>query len=148
MLKLAADPKTSVPFLRQHLKPAAPPDAKRVAKLIADLDDKQFTIREKAAAELKKIGGAAAPALRKALDSKPPLEVRRRAQSILEEIDRQILPPERLRVLRAIEALEMIGNDDAKAVLKELAKGAAEDQMTEEAKLSLGRLEKRPAARP
>ena len=42
----------------------------------------------------------------------------------------------------------MIGNDDAKAVLKELAKGAPEDRLTEEAKLSLGRLEKRAASKP
>ena len=51
-------------------------------------------------------------------------------------------------VLRAIEALEMIGTDDAKAMLKELAKGAAEDRLTEEAKLSLGRLERRSPKKP
>ena len=90
----------------------------------------------------------AGPALRKTLKSKPSLELRRRAEAILDAIDKQILPPERLRVLRAIEALEMIGTDDAKAMLKELAKGAAEDRLTEEAKLSLGRLERRSPKKP
>src|SRR5207245_6747121 len=77
ILKLVADPKTSVPFLGKHLKPAAPPDSKRIAQLIADLDDKQFVLREKAVAQLKKLGEPAVPALRKALGSKPPLELRR-----------------------------------------------------------------------
>ncbi|HMC65649.1 MAG TPA: hypothetical protein VKI65_11985, partial [Gemmataceae bacterium] len=148
ILKLAAAPGTSVPFLRKHLKPAVALDAKRIAQLVADLDDNQFAVREKAATGVRQLGEAAAPALRKALERKPSLELRRRAEAILDAIDKQILPPERLRVLRAIEVLEHIGTDGAKAVLKELAKGAPEDRLTEEAKLSLGRLEKRAASKP
>src|SRR5262249_42594622 len=92
----------------------------------------------------------AEPSLRKTLKGRPSLEVRRRVERLLlklENDDQPPLPPARLRELRAIEALEMIGTDKAKAVLKELAKGTPEDRLTEEAKLSLGRLEKRTAAK-
>jgi hypothetical protein len=50
-----------------------------------------------------------------------------------------------LRALRALEILECIGSQEAKAVLQIIAKGAPEARLTIEAKASLGRLEKRTA---
>src|SRR5262249_28749525 len=58
---LSADQQT-VPFLRKHLKPAPPPDRKRLRALIADLDGDEFAVREKAQKELEKIGEDAIPA--------------------------------------------------------------------------------------
>src|SRR5262249_28501254 len=77
---LAADPARSVPYLREGLRPVPSAEAKRLARLIADLDDDQFEVREKAAAELEKQGGAALAALREALDGRPSPEARRRIE--------------------------------------------------------------------
>src|SRR5262249_20624637 len=57
---LAAAPRSSVAFLKQHLRPVAPADAKQVARLLADLDSDQFAVRDKAMQELEKLGDSAA----------------------------------------------------------------------------------------
>src|SRR5262249_35533678 len=45
---LVAAHEQTIPFLRQHGRPAATPDPKHVARLIADLDADEFAVREKA----------------------------------------------------------------------------------------------------
>ena len=62
----------------------------------------------------------------------------RRIEALIERI-----APERLRPLRAIEALEHIGNSEAQELLKKLSQGAPEARLTQEAKASLERLSKR-----
>src|SRR5262249_29739630 len=62
---LTAAPKQTLPLLRDQVKPVPAADAKRIAQLIKDLDADDFDVREKASAELEKIGEPAAPALRK-----------------------------------------------------------------------------------
>src|SRR5262249_53090380 len=71
------------PFLSQRLAPAVAADASQVRRLIADLDSPQFADRQRAMAELTKLGDQAEPELRKALESKPTPEVRRRAERLL-----------------------------------------------------------------
>jgi hypothetical protein len=78
--------------------------------------------------------------LRKALDGKPSLEVRRRLQQLLDQS--RDWTPERLRDHRAIQALEHIGTRPVKELLQKLAAGAAETLRTEEAKAALRRLAK------
>jgi hypothetical protein len=51
--------------------------------------------------------------------------------------------PERLRGLRAVEVLEQVGTDGAKALLEGLAKGAPDAELTQEARAALGRLTRR-----
>src|SRR6202040_3602543 len=65
---LVAVPERSVPLLKQQLAPAKPDRkrAERLSKLIADLDSEEFTVRDKANAELAKLEVLAEPALRKA----------------------------------------------------------------------------------
>jgi hypothetical protein len=86
------------------------------------------------------------PALRKALDSKPSAEARRRMESVLEKP--RNLPPGTLQAIRAVEVLENISTPGARRLLESLAEGAPEARLTQEAKASLGRLAKRPAAKP
>jgi hypothetical protein len=73
----------------------------------------------------------------------PPLEARRRAESLLARIQAPITRPERLRRLRAVEALEYIGSDAARQFLLALSKGASDVELTREAQRALGRLTKR-----
>src|SRR5262249_62047261 len=81
---LAATPRQTVPFLKEWLRPAAI-DRNKIGRLITDLDSNQFAVRQKAEAELEKLGELTEPALRKALQGQPSLELRRRAEKLLEE---------------------------------------------------------------
>jgi RNA polymerase sigma factor (sigma-70 family) len=118
MWQLAVSPRASLPFLAERLCPAAPLDAaqqKQVERLLADLDDEAFAVRQKAETELEKMGDAIEPALRKALEGKPPLEVRRRIEKLLEKIT--AVSGERLRTLRALEALEQMNTPEARRLI-------------------------------
>jgi hypothetical protein len=142
---LAAAPKQAVPFLRERLKPVQPltaADRERFTGLLADLDSGAFAVRERAAAELEKRGNTLEPLLRQALAGKPSLEVRRRLEKLLGNLDPE--SPNRLRMLRAVEVLEHTGDAEARRLLEELASGAPGAWLTCEAKASLERLARRP----
>lgn len=145
---LAADPQRSVAYLRVQLHPVAAADEKRLKQWIADLDSDQFTVREKATSELEILGKSALRAMRKALDGKPTLEMRRRLEQLIERQERAEWSPERLRSRRALEVLERAGTAEAKGVLTSLANGAPGAWQTLDAKAALQRLAHRPAGKP
>jgi RNA polymerase sigma factor (sigma-70 family) len=142
MRKLTAGPQLAVAFLREHLHPVAAADEKTVARLVADLDAEQFAVRERATAELEKLGEAAGADMRKALDAGPSTETRRRLTALLDQVEngQWNLSRERLRALRAVEVLERIGSAETRRVLARLAVGAAGARLTREANESLRRL--------
>src|SRR5262249_28717005 len=72
---LADAPGDAVPFLRERLRPVPGPDPKHIERLVADLGSGSFADRQKATAELERLGFFAAPALRAALAAGPSLEV-------------------------------------------------------------------------
>jgi RNA polymerase sigma factor (sigma-70 family) len=137
--KLVLSHRQSVPFLSERLKPAIAPHEKDLPRWIADLDSGEFKVRNQASAALRGVGPTAVPALRKVLTSKPSLEVRQRVQAILADIEQNRLMGENLRVVRAIEALELIGSAEARKVLTTLAGGAVGAPATEAARAALGR---------
>jgi hypothetical protein len=145
---MVADPDRSVPFLRERLKPVPPPAKGRVEKLLSELDSGVFKVREKAMAELEKMGALAKDAIKKALDGKPSLEVRRRLEKLMDKLSSFTLSGEELRTWRALEVLELVGNPTARQVLQALGKGAPGVWQTEEARAALDRLAKRVAAAP
>jgi WD40 repeat protein len=138
---LAASPA----FFRDRLRPVAPADEARVARLIAELDGDDFAAREKAAAELERLGETATPAVRKALAKQPSAEVRRRLDALLQKATRAAwdVTPDRLRLVRSLEALELAGTPDARQVLEGLAGGAEGAWLSEEARVALRRLTSR-----
>lgn len=140
---LIAVPEKAVDLLREHLRPATGPDAKRLDRLLADLDSDSFAVRVKAEAELEALGELAETALRKALEGQPSLEVRRRVEGLLKKLEGMITDPKKLRVLRALEVLEQIGTPEAIRVLKTMTQGADEALVSREAKASLQRLARR-----
>ena len=113
------------------------PDAATVARLLADLENRSFDKRGRATKELRRLGDRAGPALREFLRGAPTLEGRRRAEEIVAELERAVVPREQLRDLRAVEALEWAGATD---VLRKLAAGMPEARLTREAKAALVRL--------
>jgi RNA polymerase sigma factor (sigma-70 family) len=142
MRKLAASPAQVVRYLGQRLRPVQPADEKRLKRLMAELDNNQFPVREKAAKELERLGELAVPACRKALEGKPALDLRRRLETLIENQAQAWSNPSpgRLQSLRAIEVLESIATPQARNVLEGLAKGTAEARVTQEAQAALERL--------
>src|SRR5262249_28966989 len=145
---LAAAPKQALSRLKEQLKPAARVDDKRIGKLIEELDDDDFDVRDRATTELEKLGAAAEAALRKALRGNVSAEVRLRAQRLLEGLEKVEASADWVQTGRALEVLEQLGTPEARAYLLTLAEGASEARLTLEAKASLERLAKRPAAKP
>jgi RNA polymerase sigma factor (sigma-70 family) len=139
---LAQFPDQSVGLLRERVRPATPPDAKKTAEAarwVKDLDSEEFAVREKATEELEKLGKDAIPVLRDQLKAKPSFEVRQRVERLLEKVD----PPisrEQLRQVRAIHLLEQLGTPDAERLLEALAQGARGTVTTEKARTALARL--------
>jgi len=145
--RLEASPEEAVGLLRERLKPAEAADAKRIDGLIARLDADDFAEREKATRELGKLGVQAQGALRKAAKAPPSAEVARRIADLLQKIEGGNQSGEALRQTRALEVLEAVGTPQAKDLLGELAKGAPDVPLTQEAKASLERLVQRRATR-
>jgi WD40 repeat protein len=137
-----------IAFFRQHLRPVAAADEKRLARMIADLDSDEFTVRDKATQELEALGEAAADACRKALEGNTSAESRRRLQRVLSKQVREMgrPSPEHLRLLRALEVLERAGTTEARQLLETLAKGAPGARLTLDAQAALNRLVKNGAS--
>ncbi|HEY7312019.1 MAG TPA: WD40 repeat domain-containing protein [Gemmataceae bacterium] len=137
--RLTAARDQAMPFLKDCLRPATL-DAKRVEKLLADLDSDVFETRETASRELARMRYRAEPMLRRALEGNPSLETRRRLQTILAEPNRP--SREDLRRLRTLVVLERIGTPEARHILEKLGGGAAARE-TREAQAALQRLKRR-----
>jgi HEAT repeat protein len=132
----------AVVFLKERLRPDAG-DAPRIRRLIAELDSRRFAVREAASRNLGRLGVAAEPALREALRGSPSPEVQRRVAALLAQMT-DVRPlagsPEELRTVRAVQALEYIGTETAKGVLRALAGGVQGTRATEDAQAALQRL--------
>jgi WD40 repeat protein len=137
--KLAAAPRQTVSLLEARLRPVSTVSPKRTASLLADLDSDVFEVRQKATAELEKLGESVGPVIRRALEGKPALEARRRLEGLLHKLRRVSPEPERLRELRALEVLERIDASEVRQTLEALAGGMPEGRLTQEAKAALQR---------
>jgi hypothetical protein len=140
IVRLAGAPGQAVPWLGRHLRPVAAADERRTAELIADLESDRFAVRDAAARALEKLGESAGPALRRALAGAPGPETRRRVAGLLDALGPAAAPPDRVRVLRAVEALEHAGTPEARRVLETLAGGLPDARLTRDARAALARL--------
>ena len=148
--QLAAVPADAVPYLKKRVHPVQDKSADEaaLAKLVAALDADDFEVRDRAERDLAEIGPAAAPALRKALVGDPPAELKRRVGDLLDKLAKPDLSPEAMRLRRAVEALERVGDADARDCLEALSKGRPGADVTEDARAALGRLKNHPASVP
>jgi WD40 repeat protein len=142
---LAAVRKRAIPMLRERLLPGPPREKPQLNRLIADLDNDAFAVREKAERALQKLGEQAEPALRLALEKKPSAEAQRRIENLLAKLKARSpevggLP---VRQLRAVRVLEQIGTEEARDLLGELIAKTKEPALAVEARAALDRLARR-----
>ncbi|HEY7158815.1 MAG TPA: hypothetical protein VH575_33025 [Gemmataceae bacterium] len=141
---LTSDASRSVPFLRRHLRPVQMKE-QELRRWITELDDDQFTTRERAKQGLERAGDTAESLLRAALEEKPSLEKRRRLQQLIDALDHP--SGAALREARAVEILMHSGTPEARELLRTLAQGSPEHRLTRQAKAALRCLDSRPAER-
>jgi RNA polymerase sigma factor (sigma-70 family) len=138
--ELTAAGQEAVAFLKERLHPVPRPDPKRVDRLVLDLASDEFATRQAAALELKKLDVLAEEALSKVLKTNPPLELRRRAESLLQTSQGPMPASEVLQAMRAVAVLEHIASQKSRQLLEVLAGGAPAAHLTREAKAAAERL--------
>jgi WD40 repeat protein len=141
--RLASSPAHSGPFVGKQLRVLAL-GAGRSRRLISDLDDETFAVRDRAMKELERLGGLIEPALRRALKNKLSPEVRQRIVQLLGKLARPGPDRARLQVLRGISVLERIGTARARQALKELVRMAPDTLLGLEAEAALRCLAQKP----
>jgi WD40 repeat protein len=137
---LSGTPDETAAMLRQRLKPAQAVEGQVIETLINELDNDAFKIRQKASADLLKIGDQIVPYIDKALAGTPTLETRRRLQELRDKSSGLQLQGDRLQAVRAVEILERIGTPAARQVLQTIAAGAPGAVLTRQAQGALQRL--------
>jgi RNA polymerase sigma factor (sigma-70 family) len=144
MAALAADGAGAISLLRVRVRPVGAADSRRVQRLVADLENGQFAVREAATRELVELGELGEPTLRRALQGRPSLELRQRVDGLLGQTllaaRGVVRSSEILRTLRAIQVLERVRSPEARAVLARLAEGAPAARVTREARAALERI--------
>ena len=114
-------------------------DGAAVKKLVEDLGDPDFDTREKAEKELGELSTQAETYLREALRTNPSPEVMKRAGKLLRSVEARKLTAAEIRAVRAVQALEWMNADAARAVLAKWAKGDPNAALTKAAMTALGR---------
>ncbi|MFO0863132.1 MAG: WD40 repeat domain-containing protein [Gemmataceae bacterium] len=118
-------------------------DPQKIKKLLADLNDSKFNVREKATTELERYGRWVEAGLREVADNPPGPEGKRRAERLLQKLNVPgaiTLHQERLRQRRVLLVLEQIGNEVAVKSLSDLSTGAPEEDLRREAGETLVRV--------
>jgi WD40 repeat protein len=146
---LAAAGDDAVTWLGGKLSPVRKPDAARVQKLLAQLDDDNAEKRDAASHELAALGDQVETEVKKALESPPSPEAKKRLKDLLQEM-RPLWLRDRdaVRAVRAVYVLERVGSERAVKLLKKLAEGDPAARLTREAKISLERIEVRKPPKP
>ena len=87
MWRMAAAPRESVTVLAGKLKPETDPNASDIARLIGQMDDARFAVRERAVQALRGVGEPALASLKRALAGQPSREIRTRLEGLLADLD-------------------------------------------------------------
>jgi WD40 repeat protein len=139
---LTATPDETVAELRNRLAPVPVVSNARLADLMADLDAVKFAQREAAVKALIALDDIVEPALRQVLKDGPTLEVRLRAEMILQAMEERFtrFPSQVLFAERALDILERIGTPGARTLLEVLARGDPRARQTRQAREALVRM--------
>jgi hypothetical protein len=133
-------PRETVPFLASKWTPAPAIGDDAIARLVSELRSKEFRVRSVAEKQLFRLADRVVPRLRRELEGDPPLELKRRVERLLEEIDNRHGSPELVLEERSLEILERIASPAAQELLQRLAEGTPDARLTRESKASLLRI--------
>ncbi|MBY0230532.1 MAG: hypothetical protein K2W96_14705 [Gemmataceae bacterium] len=139
---LADRPAQAAKLLGPRLHPVPRATPAEIDASVRALDSDIQRERNAASSHLAALNEATGDAVRKALAAKPSAEAKRRLDALLRGMARPVTVRDRLRVLRAMEALENAGGKEALALLEKMAGGMPGSIETEEARASVARLEK------
>lgn len=134
---MIANGNRTVTFLDRQLKKVEPVSEEQIAQWIRNLNDRKFAVREKAVKQLEMMAGRAEKPLREALSQRPALEMRRRVEALIQQIEKEMPSPAQLQALRSLEVLQQIGSTEAKKVLRRITKGDPDAILTQEAEMAL-----------
>ena len=124
--------------IREDISPEISAD---IDELISLLDDPKFAVREQATKKLEMIQGKAGAELRRMLAQTVSVEVRYRIRKILDgPVDRpRINFTDRRRWHRIILALELINTAKSKSILRDIAAGHPDIDISEDAETAIER---------
>jgi HEAT repeat protein len=133
--RLTAVPELAVPLLGERL-PKVSPDATdpQVTRLLGELDDDDYGVRERATQELIRLGPAALHAVRRELAATKSREVRRRAEEVIAKAGDTGANPNEVLLARGVEVLQRTNTPESRELLQTWAKGPADSPLTREAR--------------
>ncbi len=138
--RFRAEPDQTVAWFAARLRPAVAPDPARVRADIADLGSEDYATRVRVAETLRALWPATEAVLRDSAAKATTVEARRRAEGMIRAMEQAITPPDALRALRAAEVLEWIATPQARALLRELARGDPHARLTRDSAAACRRL--------
>ncbi len=140
MNRLARDPARAWEAVKGSLVPV---DGAKIAGLIKQLDSDTFSDRKKAAEALGTLGRFAEGPMEKVVSKKPSTQVRGELLRLLDACATAGPTGEHRQAILAVDMLALIGSPDAVALLRQVAAGAEDAELTRRAKSALGRVEKK-----
>jgi RNA polymerase sigma factor (sigma-70 family) len=140
---LAEVPQRALPLLRSKVVPVPNPDGEQIKAMLAALDSNDFAQRERATADLAKLGPVVEPALREVRRTTTSAEVRQRIDGLLDRLAGAEPTSEEVLGVRAVEIAEWAATPEALKLLESWASGAATARLTTEAAAALTRLKNR-----
>jgi WD40 repeat protein len=145
LARLVKVPVESVALVRKRLPvaPGHPPEPRRIARWIADLNAGDFETRQQATQALQEAGQSAESAMQAALKETRSPEQKRRLEFLLKRLGRAGVAADMLRPVRALELVERIGTPEARHLVEELARGNPNADLTLHAKEVLRRFPSR-----
>jgi WD40 repeat protein len=140
MARLTATPAGVVEFVRRQVRVVPRLSDAALEKIFRKLDSDAFKDREDASKELGELGVAAVATVKARLVGSVSPEAKRRLDEFLTHYDREEIPTDELRALRAVEVLEAVDTPAARAFLSELVEGASGARLTQAAAAAVRRL--------
>lgn len=134
---LRSEPEKAIPFLKERTKLTPAPAAEVHKRLMADLHSKSFSTREKATEALGGYGESIRSALEAELKSTTSADARTRLTDLVARLD--VMSPARIRLVRAVEAVDGMSGPGATALLETWASGSAGTALAAEARTALAR---------
>jgi WD40 repeat protein len=129
-----AAPKPAVELFRKKIPPISKELAAKVEQWMVNLDDQVFTVRDQAMKDLKDVVHTFGPLIKTRQEKEPAGEIRNRLTFLLKQTAGEPLPASLVRELRALAILEQIATAEAVQLLTDLANGAPQARLTNEAR--------------